>query len=177
MPRASPRASCAVVLVVGARLCGQASFSKAVFRIRSACSARKEPNSPTIPIKRLPDVLSKGTSTLISGVLPLFERQIMTSFIWIMPKSPWMASAACINMAGVPVELKVATIFWAIMALLPIPVTITRPLQCKMLVTTFSKSLSIFLATFNIAAASSSKVLTADCIIDFLLFKEKIIVC
>jgi len=32
-------------------------------------------------------------------------------------------------MAGVPVELNVATILVAILALLPIPVTITRPLD------------------------------------------------
>ena len=87
-----------------------------------------------------------------------------------------MSSAACIKIAGVPVELKVATIFCAIIALLPMPVTITRPLHCKMVDTTFSKSSFIFFATFNIAAASSSKVLTADWIIDFLLFKEKKIV-
>ena len=88
-----------------------------------------------------------------------------------------MASAACIKMEGVPVELKVATIFCAMMALFPIPVTITLPSHCRMVDTTFSKSSLIFFATFNIAAASSSNVLTADWIIYFLLFKEKIIVC
>jgi hypothetical protein len=42
-----------------------------------------------------------------------------------------MASAACIKTAGVPVELKVATIFVAMFALFPIPVTTTRPLEFK----------------------------------------------
>ena len=40
-----------------------------------------------------------------------------------------MASAACRNMDGVPVELKVATIFCPMIALFPIPVTINRPLE------------------------------------------------
>jgi hypothetical protein len=38
-----------------------------------------------------------------------------------------MASAACIKMAGVPVEFIVATIFEAMIALLPIPLITTRP--------------------------------------------------
>jgi hypothetical protein len=42
--------------------------------------------------------------------------------------------------------------------------------------TTCSKSSLMFFATFNIAAASSSKVFMADWIMYFLLFKEKIIV-
>ena len=40
-----------------------------------------------------------------------------------------MASAACIKTEGVPVEFKVATILLAIMALFPMPVIITRPLE------------------------------------------------
>ena len=38
-------------------------------------------------------------------------------------------SFQCMNTAGVPVELKVATSFWAMMALLPMPVMMTRPLR------------------------------------------------
>jgi hypothetical protein len=40
-----------------------------------------------------------------------------------------MASAACINTEGVPVEFRVATILFAIIALLPMPVIITLPLE------------------------------------------------
>ena len=40
-----------------------------------------------------------------------------------------MASAACINTEGVPVEFRVATILFAIMALFPMPVIMTRPLE------------------------------------------------
>ena len=43
-----------------------------------------------------------------------------------------MASAACMKIAGVPVEFKVATILVAMLALLPIPVTTTLPLLSKM---------------------------------------------
>ncbi len=42
-----------------------------------------------------------------------------------------MASAACMKIAGVPVELNVATIFSAIIALFPMPVTITLPFMLK----------------------------------------------
>ena len=51
-----------------------------------------------------------------------------------------MASAACIKIAGVPVELKVATILVAILALLPIPVTITLPLEFKINLMAFQNS-------------------------------------
>ncbi len=40
-----------------------------------------------------------------------------------------MASAACMNKDGVPVLLSVATIFWAIIALLPIPLITSLPLH------------------------------------------------
>ena len=42
-----------------------------------------------------------------------------------------MASAACKNIDGVPVEFNVATIFCAIMALFPIPVTTNLPFDSK----------------------------------------------
>ena len=45
-----------------------------------------------------------------------------------MPRSPWLASLGCTKKAGVPVEAKVAAIFWPTWPLLPMPVTITRPL-------------------------------------------------
>ena len=43
------------------------------------------------------------------------------------PTSPCTASAGCRNSAGEPVELSVAAIFCAMMPLLPMPVTTTRP--------------------------------------------------
>jgi hypothetical protein len=50
----------------------------------------------------------------------------------------------------VPVELNVATILVAILALLPIPVTITRPFEFKMNLTAFSKLSSIKLSKLSI---------------------------
>ena len=44
-----------------------------------------------------------------------------------MPRSPWLASAACTKKAGVPVEASVAAILRATWPDLPMPVTITRP--------------------------------------------------
>src|ERR1700679_93510 len=48
-----------------------------------------------------------------------------------MPRSPWPASAACTKKAGVPVEANVAAILRAIWPDLPSPVTMTRPLACR----------------------------------------------
>ncbi|MNZ80166.1 hypothetical protein D3C78_987940 [compost metagenome] len=66
---------------------------------------------------------------------------MVTSSFCIIPKSPCIASAACMYNAGVPVEFIVATIFCAMMALLPIPVITTRPLELRMILTIVSKSL------------------------------------
>ena len=62
-------------------------------------------------------------------------------------------------MEGVPVELKVATIFCAITALLPIPLTTTLPLQVEILYNEYNyvqafaaASLLCFLALLTLAA-------------------------
>ena len=44
-----------------------------------------------------------------------------------MPRSPWLASAGWTKLAGVPVDANVAAILRATWPLLPIPVTMTRP--------------------------------------------------
>src|SRR5687768_7183042 len=64
-------------------------------------------------------------------------------------------------MDGVPVELRVATIFWAITALLPIPLITTRPLHPAIAFTAFSKSSLIKAVSPAIEWASSSMVLSA----------------
>lgn len=51
-----------------------------------------------------------------------------------------MASAACIKIAGVPVEFNVATIFEAMIALLPIPEITTLPFEDIIQETEFAKS-------------------------------------
>ena len=49
----------------------------------------------------------------------------------IMPRSPWLASAACTKKAGVPVEAKVAAILRPIWPDLPSPVTISAALGAR----------------------------------------------
>ena len=65
--KASPITNWAVVLVVGAKLFGHASFSTLEFKIKSAFSAKKESISPVIAINlfELLDLI-KGISALIS---------------------------------------------------------------------------------------------------------------
>ena len=55
----------------------------------------------------------------------------MTSSAVIMPRSPWLASAACTKNAGVPVVAKVAAILRPIWPDLPSPVMISRPLAWR----------------------------------------------
>ena len=52
-----------------------------------------------------------------------------TSSAVIMPRSPWLASAACTKNAGVPVDASVAASLRAMWPDLPMPVTTTRPRQ------------------------------------------------
>ena len=56
---------------------------------------------------------------------------MITSSAVIMPRSPWLASAAWTKNAGVPVEAKVAAILRAMWPDLPRPVTITRPFAAR----------------------------------------------
>ena len=55
----------------------------------------------------------------------------MTSSGVIMPRSPWLASAACTKNAGVPVEAKVAAILRPMCPDLPRPVMISRPAAAR----------------------------------------------
>src|SRR5829696_1564267 len=67
----------------------------------------------------------------ISGCSPDQDSAMMTSSAVIMPRSPWLASAAWTKNAGVPVEAKVAAILRPIWPDLPSPVTISRPLAFR----------------------------------------------
>ncbi len=62
-----------------------------------------------------------------SNVSPELESIRIISSLVTIPKSPCAASAGCIKKEGVPVEEKVADIFFAIMPDLPTPVRIKRP--------------------------------------------------
>jgi len=79
MARASPITICAVVLVVGAKLLGQASLATCVFKTKSACFPKKDAVLPVIPISLLGPFLMSGTNIFISGVLPLLEMHMTTS--------------------------------------------------------------------------------------------------
>ena len=82
-----------------------------------------------------------------------------------------MASAACIKIAGVPVELKVATILLAIKALLPTPVITTLPLDCRIQLTAAANSAVKRLDKFFMALPSVSMALLAIPRMDESVFK------
>ena len=85
-----------------------------------------------------------------------------------------MASAACMKTAVVPVEFKVATIFCAMFALLPMPETTTLPFELSIKLTTFSKSSVKRFFNPNIELASVSMTCVAISLI-FLILKKKLI--
>ena len=64
-----------------------------------------------------------------SAVSPLWEMASRTSSFVTIPRSPWRPSTGWRKRACVPVLVSVATIFLPIRPDLPIPATITRPLQ------------------------------------------------
>src|SRR5690242_7658552 len=80
----------------------------------------------------------------------------MTSSDVIMPRSPWLASAACTKKAGVPVEASVAAILRAICPDLPSPVTITRPRAARMVSTAAANGAARLSAIAAVRAASPS---------------------
>ncbi len=85
-----------------------------------------------------------------------------------------MASAACINTEGVPVEFNVATILLAMMALLPIPVMITRPLELYINSTASANESFTKSASFEMAKLSSMMVCLASDTVAFFEFKFSI---
>jgi hypothetical protein len=56
---------------------------------------------------------------------------MMTSSGVMVPRSPWLASVGWTNMAGVPVDARVAAILRAIWPLLPTPDRMTRPVALR----------------------------------------------
>ena len=124
---ASPSAICAVVLAVGARLSGQASWSTALDSTISACWARLLSARPVIAISVTPSRFSAGTMAPSSSLSPELEMASTTSPRATMPRSPWLASPGWTNIAGVPVDASVAAILRPTWPLLPIPISTTRP--------------------------------------------------
>ncbi len=85
---ASPSASCAVVLAVGARLSGQASFSTPLSSTTSAWRARVDCGWPVMATSDAPRRRTSGTTTFSSSLSPLLEIASTTSTGLIMPRSP-----------------------------------------------------------------------------------------
>ncbi len=73
--------------------------------------------------------LAWASMSASSDVSPELDSASTASPSAIMPRSPWLASAGWTNCAGVPVEASVDAILRATWPLLPMPVTVTRPLM------------------------------------------------
>ena len=155
---ASPSASCAVVLAVGARLSGQASFSTPLSSTTSAWRARVERGWPVIATSGAPRRFTSGTMAASSSLSPRLEMASTTSTALIMPRSPWLASAGCTNIAGVPVDASVAAILRPTWPLLPMPITTTRPATSSISATARAKSSPSRRLRPSTAAASMSSV-------------------
>ncbi len=113
-----------------------------------------------------PKRLMVGKIFSSSSLSPELESAITTSPSVIMPKSPWLASAGCIKKAGVPVLARVAAILPPICPDLPIPLTTTRPWQCRISMTAASKFASRRLANAVISRASMDNTLRANCTVE-----------
>jgi len=155
---ASPMASWAVVLAVGAKFRGQASCATALSSVTRACLARIDCRPPVMAISGTPWRVSTGKMAASSSLSPLLEMASTTSIGWIMPRSPWLASAGCTNMAGVPVDASVAAILRPMWPLLPIPMTTTRPRHTNIICTACANSGPMRATRPSTAAASISKV-------------------
>ena len=128
-----------MVLAVGARLSGQASCSTRFDSTQSACEASVEPGRPVIATSVTPRRLSAGRIAAISSLSPELESASTMSPGVTMPRSPWLASPGCTNIAGVPVEASVAAILRPTWPLLPMPITTTRPRPFRIACTTRTK--------------------------------------
>ena len=76
---ASPSASAAVVLAVGARLCGQASCATAASRCTSASRASADSGLPVSAISLAPRRFTSGTICSSSSLAPEYEMAMNTS--------------------------------------------------------------------------------------------------
>ncbi len=159
---ASPKASCAVVLAVGARLSGQASLSTLLSSVTPECRASVDCRPPVMATSGTPRRLSTGRMAVSSSLSPLLEIASTTSAAVIMPRSPWLASAGCTKMAGVPVDASVAAILRPMWPLLPMPITTTRPLHSSICCTACAKGAPVRALRPSTAAASMSKVSCAS---------------
>ena len=87
-------ARAAVVLAVGDRPRGQASSGTPTSRITSEETARADRGLPVMAMSRSPQRLIRGSIFSTSSDSPLLDTASTTSSRMIMPRSPWLASAA-----------------------------------------------------------------------------------
>ena len=165
---ASPRAICTVVLAVGARLSGQASFSTPLLSTIDACCAKLDCGLPVMAISATPWRLSTGSTRASSSLSPLLLIASTTSAVVTMPRSPCPASAGCTKKAGVPVEASVAAILRPTWPLFPMPMTTTRPGAESMALMACASALAAAgcwncVAACCRAAASMAKVSCTSC--------------
>ena len=124
---ASPSASAAVVLAVGARPSGQASVSTAASRCTSdACASDDRLVAGEGDDARALALEVRHQQHELVGLAGVRQHHTTSSAV-IMPRSPWAASAGCTKNAGVPVEASVAASLRATWPDLPMPETTTRP--------------------------------------------------
>src|SRR6266849_3056451 len=152
--RASPRASAAVVLAVGASVSGQASSVTLTSRTTSDWRASAESGSPVSAMIGTPSRLSWFMRANSSSDPPLFESRMATSSLPTSPRSPCSESTGWRNEAGLPVEVSVAAILRAISPDLPTPETISRPVAFSSSRTAAEKAGPRRSATRRIASAS-----------------------
>ena len=93
MASASPMASAAVVLEVGARFMGQASSVTPTSTTTSAWRASVEAGVPVRRISGMPSRLIAGSTASTSSVSPEFDSASTTSSRATMPMSPCTPSA------------------------------------------------------------------------------------
>ena len=98
----------------------------------SAWRASTESIRPVMLTSVTPRRFNAGSSAPISSLSPELEIASTTSPGVTMPRSPWLASPGCTNIAGVPVDASVAAILRPTWPLLPMPITTTRPVQRSM---------------------------------------------
>src|SRR3990167_2135960 len=113
---------------------------------------------PVIASTGVPRRFRTGRIAAISKDSPLLEMASTRSAAVIMPRSPWLASPGCTNMAGVPVDARVAAILRPTWPLLPMPMTTTRPLLPSTRATAREKQSSMRSAMALTAVASMRRV-------------------
>ena len=113
---------------------GRRQVERAGLLVDARCRARcrhgapsVESARPVIAISVHAEPLDAGRIAASSSLSPLLEMASTRSPGVTMPRSPWLASAGCTNIAGVPVEASVAAILRPTWPLLPMPITTTRP--------------------------------------------------